>query len=113
VFCGIVSGAFYDVLYIARCAVCGVNKSVYTIKDKIFIFFCDLFYFVIFALGFIFMSNVFDFFEFRLFMLLACGVGAILYLKSLHILVAFFVNKVYNDITKRNKSKVKPSKETK
>jgi hypothetical protein len=40
-------------------------------------------------------------------------VGAILYLKSLHILVAFFVNKVYNDITKRNKSKVKPSKETK
>jgi hypothetical protein len=101
VFCGIASGVVYDVLYLARCGVCGVNFGVYTLKDKIFTFFCDILYFIIFAAFFIFISTVFNFFEFRLFMLVGCAIGAILYLKSLHIIVAFFVNKVYNVITKR------------
>lgn len=94
--CGILSGVVYDVLYIARCILCGVKKEAYTAKDKIFTAVCDIIYFLIFAVGFVFISVMFDFGEFRLFMLLGCALGALLYLKSFHIIVAFLVNKVYN-----------------
>jgi len=60
-FCGVISGIVYDVLYIARCIVCGVNKREYTAKDKIFIICADLLYCLIFAAGVIFVSVMFDF----------------------------------------------------
>ena len=44
ILCGAVSGILYDVLYVARVIVCGVDKRSYTVKDKIFTFFCDLIY---------------------------------------------------------------------
>lgn len=95
-FCGIVSGIFYDILYLARSFVCGINIRAYTLKDKIFLIACDILYFIVFAAGFIFVSVMFGFNSLRLYMLLGCALGALLYLKSFHIIVAFFVKKAYN-----------------
>ncbi len=105
IFAGIISGVVYDVLYIVRCALCGVNKSAYTVKDKIFLAICDLLYCLIFAAAFIFISVLFDFGDFRLFMFIGCALGALIYLKSFHVIVAFFVNKVYNIITAKKERK--------
>lgn len=98
-FCGVISGVVYDILYVARCSLCGIDKSVYSVKDKIFLVISDLLYCLIFAAGFIFVSVMFDFENLRLYMLLGCVLGAIIYLKSFHIIVAFFVRKVYNIVT--------------
>lgn len=100
-FCGILSGAVYDVLFIARTVLCGVDKSAYTAKDKIFIIAADLLYCLVFAAGFIFTSVMFDFEGLRLYMLIGCVLGALIYLKSFHLIVAFFCKKVYNKITER------------
>ncbi|MDE6001528.1 MAG: hypothetical protein K2G96_04320, partial [Clostridia bacterium] len=54
--CGVISGIVYDILYIARCAVCGVEKQAYTAKDRIFIVACDILYCLIFAVMFGFTS---------------------------------------------------------
>lgn len=95
-FCGVISGVAYDVLYIVRCLACGVKKENYTVKDRIFIIICDLIYCLLFAAGFIFVSALFGFGDLRLYMLAGCALGALLYLKSFHIIVAFLANKVYN-----------------
>ena len=95
-FCGVVSGVLYDVLYVARVSVCGLNRSAYTVKDKIFIIIADILYCLAFTAGFIFVSVMFGFEAFRLYMFLGCVLGAALYLKSFHEIIAFFVNKVYN-----------------
>lgn len=97
-FCGVISGVVYDVLYVVRCALCGVDKSAYTVKDKIFLIICDILYCLIFTAGFIFASVMFDFENLRAYMLIGCALGALIYLKSFHIIVAFFVRKVYNVI---------------
>lgn len=108
---GVVSGIVYDILYIARCAVCGIRKEAYTVKDRIFTASCDILYCLIFAAGFVFVSVMFDFDELRLYMLLACFIGAFLYLKSFHVIVAFSVKKVYNKISlSLNESKRKRKK---
>jgi hypothetical protein len=96
--CGILSGVVYDVLYIARVIVCGANKKEYTLKDKIFTGICDVLYFAIFAAMFLFTSVLFSFYKIRLYMLLGAAFGAFIYLKSLHIFLAFLLKKVYNNI---------------
>lgn len=101
--CGILSGIVYDVLYIARCAVCGIHKQAYTVKDRIFTAACDILYCLVFAAAFVFISVMFDFSGLRVYMLIGCVVGALLYLKSFHIFVAFSVKKVYNKITSKKK----------
>jgi hypothetical protein len=104
--CGVLSGVVYDIFYIARQIVCGVDKQVYTVKDRIFIAICDILYFIIFAAMFIFTSILFDFYQIRLYMLAGALLGAILYLKSLHIFLAYFIKQVYNTIkVKRNNIK--------
>ena len=97
--CGILSGIVYDVLYIARCYVCGIHKQAYTVKDKIFTAVCDVVYCLIFAAAFVFVSVMFEFEGLRLYMFIGCVLGALLYLKSFHIIVAFSVKKVYNRVT--------------
>lgn len=97
-FTGIVSGVVYDVLYIARCVLCGPYMAAYTVKDKIFLVVCDLVYCAVLAAGFIFMSVMFGFGSFRLYMFIGCILGALVYLKSFHIIVAFFAKRVYNKI---------------
>ena len=101
---GVVSGIVYDVLYIARSAVCGINKQAFTVKDRIFTVVCDILYCLIFAVGFVFISVMFDFDYLRLYMLLACLLGAFLYLKSFHVIVAFLVKKVYNRLNLKKDS---------
>ena len=103
--CGVVSGIVYDVLYIARCCVCGVQPHAYTVKDRVFLIACDVLYCILFAAAYVFTSVMFDFGGLRLYMLLGCFLGAVLYLKSFHVFVAFFVKKVYNGITSRKGTK--------
>ncbi len=93
---GILSGIVYDILYIARCIVCGLHKKNYSVKDKIFTIVCDILYCLFLSVSFVFVSVMFGFSNLRLFMILGCVIGAILYLKSFHLFVAFFVNKLYN-----------------
>ena len=102
---GIVSGIVYDILYIARCIVCGVHRRAYSLKDRIFTIVCDIVYCLFLAASYIFISVIFDFGNLRLFMILGCALGAILYLKSFHLFVAFFVNKLYNSITLKKMEK--------
>lgn len=103
--CGILSGIVYDVLYIARCCVCGIHKQAYTVKDKIFTAVCDVVYCLIFAAAFVFVSVMFEFEGLRLYMFIGCVLGALLYLKSFHIIVAFSVKKVYNRVTTKKTGK--------
>ncbi len=102
--CGVLSGFVYDGFYIARTVVCGTDKRVYSVKDKIFTAVCDVLYFAVFAAMFLFCTYLFDFCALRLYMLVGCAVGALLYLKSLHIILAFFINKVYNSIGRKIRS---------
>lgn len=103
--CGVVSGLVYDILYIARCTVCGVESRAYTTKDKVFLIVCDILYCLIFAAAFVFVSVMFDFGGLRLYMFLGCALGFVLYLKSIHVFVAFFVKKVYNSIVLKSSMK--------
>lgn len=105
-FCGVISGFVYDILYVARCILCGITPAAYTLKDKIFVFVCDLIYCLAFAAGFIFVSVMFDFENLRLYMLLACLIGAIIYLKSFHVFVAFLVRRVYNVYTAKKEQSI-------
>lgn len=98
--CGVCSGVLYDVLYVARTFVCGVDKAKFTLKDKIFTCICDLIYFAVFAVMFIFTSVTFEFYSIRLYMLAGCALGALIYLKSIHLFIAFLIKKVYNNIAK-------------
>lgn len=107
--CGVISGVIYDILYIARAFVCGLNKSKFTVKDKIFTCLCDLIYFVAFSAMFIFTSVCFEFYSIRLYMLVGCALGALIYLKSLHLIIAFLVRKVYNKLRKVNFARGKRS----
>lgn len=109
-FCGILSGIVYDVLYVARCFVCGTDKSAYTVKDKIFLIVADVLYCLVFAVGFVFVSVMFDFSSLRVYMLLGCLAGAFVYLKSFHIIVAFLINKAYNKFTKFKEKHVEKRK---
>ena len=78
VLCGVCSGLIYDVLYVARTFVCGINKAKFTVKDKIFTCLCDLIYFAVFSAMFIFVSVMFEFYSIRLYMLVGCALGAII-----------------------------------
>lgn len=101
--CGVASGVVYDLLYVIRCFICGVNTSLYTVKDKIFLVFCDLLYALVLTAGYIFMSVLFGFENLRLYMPVCCIAGAFIYLKSFHIIVAFFTDKVYNGLNERRR----------
>ncbi|MDE5789170.1 MAG: spore cortex biosynthesis protein YabQ [Clostridia bacterium] len=98
--CGVISGVVYDILYIARAFVCGPDKAKFTLKDKIFTCICDLIYFIAFSVMFVFTSVCFEFYSLRLYMLIGCALGALIYLKSLHFIIAFLVRRVYNKIRK-------------
>ncbi len=98
--CGVISGVVYDILYIARAFVCGLDKAKFTLKDKIFTCLCDLIYFIAFSAMFVFTSVCFEFYTIRLYMLIGCALGALIYLKSLHFIIAFLVRRVYNKINK-------------
>ena len=103
--CGVLSGVIYEILYIARVFVCGADKRTYTVKDKIFTFLCDILYFAVFAAMFVFTSVTFEFYSLRLYMLIGCALGAIFYLKSIHVIIAICIKRVYNSLRSHKKHK--------
>ena len=91
--CGIASGVLYDVIFCAC----------YPIRAKWVHIVADIFFFLLFAGLYIFVSVMFSLPSFRLYMLCACFIGFFLYLKSFHKIVAFFMEKIYNGFSQRKK----------
>ncbi len=100
---GIASGIIYDALYILRTIICG--SAPLGALARITVIACDIIYFVCLAAAFLACAYFLDFYEIRLYMLAACMGGALLYIKSMHVTVAIFINKVYNKHNKIKKSK--------
>lgn len=108
---GISSGVVYDLLYAVRTFACGGAPS--SLFSKIITVSCDLAYFIALAAIFLGCAYFLDFYELRAYMIVACALGAVLYIKSMHLTVAFLINKVYNGCRKIKKSKEKPKCRTK
>ena len=93
--CGIISGVFYDFLYVVRSLIflrAGRLSAAKTIVAAV----CDLLTFAVLSGLYVFASVLFDFPNARFYMFLACFCGIFLYIKSFHILVAFLINRLYN-----------------
>lgn len=97
VLAGVAAGAVYDVLYAVRVFV-GGGKG---LRGRIVLVACDLAFFAIYAALYVLLSVWLNFDGLRLYMLLGCALGTIIYIKSLHVFIAFFVKKGYNIIADR------------
>lgn len=91
VLCGVVSGCVYDCLYIVKRLLPGrkVGASL------------DVLFFIVFAVMYIFLAVLFEFPSFRPYLFLGCLLGLLLYLKSVHIILDFLINMLYNKIEKK------------
>lgn len=98
--CGVLSGAVYDFLYIIRRAVSGAPSQKLKKREFICTAVCDLMYVLALSAIFVAASVYFCFPDVRLYMFAAVLVGALLYIKSFHIMVAFLINKLYNRTSK-------------
>ncbi|MBQ9081131.1 MAG: hypothetical protein IJY26_00655 [Clostridia bacterium] len=83
---GVVAGVAYDILYL-------VKKWARNRAVRIAL---DVFFFVLFSGIYVFVSVMFSLPSFRLYMFLGCLVGLLLYLKSMHRILDFFVKRLYN-----------------
>ncbi len=91
VLCGAAGGIIYDIIYI-------VKGFVRVKSGKIAL---DILFFLLFALVYVFLSVLFSLPDFRVYMFIACLLGLILYLKSLHRILDFFIKRLYNVIKKK------------
>lgn len=98
---GVLSGFFYDFLYVIRSIVCGVNKNFCSLTDKILTAVFDVFFFIIFGALFVAASAIFEFPNTRFYMIAGCAIGFTLYYKSFHYFIAFLIKKVYNSINQK------------
>ncbi len=71
-------------------------------KNKGVYFATDMLFWTVFSLFYIFVSVAFKFPSFRVYMWCGYALGGILYLKSLHRILAFLQNMCYNSCIKRN-----------
>lgn len=96
--CGCAGGFIYDFLYVIRrlFALFLKKRGVFIVTAV-----CDTLFFCALAALFILCGVVFGFPDVRLYMLAACMGGLVLYAKTLHITVAFFINRLYNIHTAR------------
>lgn len=94
VYSGLLSGVVYDILYILKFTVGGKRMDIIL----------DIVFFVIFSGIYIFVSFIFEFPVFRLYMFFAAQLGLFMYIKSFHILFANASKKIYNKL-KRLKGK--------
>lgn len=85
-FAGLLSGGIYDVIWLVKRLRPGRTLGI--VLDAVF--------FVLFSLLYIAVAVWFGLPYFRLFMLLGCLVGLLVYLKSCHRMVAFFCKWLYN-----------------
>lgn len=99
-FCLCVVVGFAGGLIYSACSFVRVLFSCPRGKNKAIGVFADVLFFIAFALFGVACAFMFKFPAFRIYMWLGQGVGLILYLKSLHKVVAFFQNICYNKIAK-------------
>lgn len=85
-FAGILGGVLYEPFWLIRRTL--VKRAIGILADLIF--------FIVFAVIFVAVSVIFDFPAVRPYMLLGAMCGLLLYLASLHRIVAFFIDKLYN-----------------
>lgn len=86
VFSGVIAGVLYEPFYLLR----------RLIKFRTVKIFLDVLFFLFFSAIFISVSVVFDFPEIRLFTIFGAFAGFLLYIFSLHRIVAFLIEKLYN-----------------
>lgn len=103
--CGVLSGIVYDFLYLIRRAASGKTSYRRNLRGFAATAVCDVLYAVALSAMFVALSTFFSFPDVRAYMLAAVILGAALYIKSFHIMVAFLVNRVYNKYTKSVKCK--------
>lgn len=103
--CGVLSGIVYDLLYIIRRAASGKVRVGRSVRGFVVAAVCDIAYALALSAMFVALSVAFSFPDVRAYMLLSVILGAALYIKSFHIMVAFFINRVYNIIRKSVKCK--------
>ncbi|MBR7099715.1 MAG: spore cortex biosynthesis protein YabQ [Clostridia bacterium] len=89
--CGTASGVVYDLLYPLKVF----------LNHKKLNFALDILFFLFFSAIYIFASVLFAFPAFRLYMFVACCIGLLLYLKSCHRILDFFVKRLYNILKKK------------
>ncbi len=100
--CGVASGVVYDLLYMLRrlvfLAAKPKRRCVFAVTAV-----CDIIYCAALSALFVACSVWLCFPDVRLYMIAAVLLGAGLYIKSLHVMVDFLLNKLYNRSTKRVK----------
>ena len=95
VFVGVFGGLLFDVFFVVRNAY--RKRWLRTV--------CDFLFALFFAALYLAAAVVLAFPPLRFFDLLGCIFGLFLYLKSFHKIVAFFSEKLYNKLNRRNKGK--------
>lgn len=101
IYAGLLSGIIYDVIYLTK----------HFAGGKVLNIVLDIVFFVIFALIYIFVSLLFSFPAFRLYMFLAAQLGLFMYVKSFHVLIANGAKKLYNGL-KKGKEKRREGRKT-
>ncbi len=91
--CGIAFGLVYDFFFCLR----------YPFRARWVRYFTDFSFCLCFTAGYLFLSVLFEFPAFRFYMFVALVAGFFLYLKSVHKIVAFLVEKLYNSIVRKTK----------
>ena len=84
------SGIVYDAFYLVKQFIAGRRVEISL----------DIIYFLCLSVLYVFLSVVFGLPDFRLYFFCGLLLGAALYLKSIHIILAFFVKKMYTVIRK-------------
>ena len=97
---GVCSGIVYDMLYIARFIIGGRPAVKIKKREIISCAVCDIIYAAVLSALFVAASVLFCFPDVRLYMLAAVISGELLYIKSFHIMVAFFLNRLYNIVSR-------------
>ncbi len=92
---GVLCGVLYDAFFLVRS----------TYRKHWLRILCDILFSIGFALVYAIVSVSLEFPPLRFFFLLGCGLGLLLYIKSFHKIVAFFVEKIYNIHTRKHKGK--------
>ena len=106
------SGQFFT--FIASVGFGSVSGILFTLTlpfrknfNKFVVLLLDLFVFIIIGGLFVVYVNVLEFPNFRFYMFFGVIIGIIIYIESLHLLLAKCVKKIYNIIDKKFKSKNK------
>ena len=102
---GFVGGVLYEAFAFLRFLL-GCPRE----KNKVLGGALDIAFFLLFACVCVWAAYVFQFPDFRVYMWLGYALGGILYLKTLHEIVAFFEKVCYNSVTKLIKKAKKREK---